>query len=181
MSGRPALAATIVGLVLTLASGARGDGHEMKPAAKPDPDAAPCSAEGYRQFDFWIGDWIVETPEGEPAGANRIEAVLGGCALVEHWRGTTGSIGTSLNQYDARDGRWHQVWVDGRGGRLELTGRRSGDSMVLSGRTTSETGRVHHEISWTPLEDGRVRQHWRASKDGGASWEDVFVGIYRPR
>jgi hypothetical protein len=28
------------------------------------------------------------------------------------------------------------------------------------------------------LDDGRVRQHWRASKDGGETWVTVFDGYY---
>lgn len=35
-------------------------------------------------------------------------------------------------------------------------------------------------ITWTSNEDGTVRQHWRASKDG-KTWQDVFDGIYSRR
>ena len=40
-------------------------------------------------------------------------------------------------------------------------------------------GMVFHEISFTPLADGSVTQHWRASRDGQKTWADVFVGSYR--
>ncbi len=51
--------------------------------------------------------------------------------------------------------------------------------MVLSGeRPGSEGATVTHEIRWTPQEDGTVKQHWRASKDDGNTWGDLFVGIY---
>ena len=44
----------------------------------------------YRQFDFWIGDWEVFNPQDQRVGSNRIDKVLGGCALHESWRGGTG-------------------------------------------------------------------------------------------
>lgn len=143
---------------------------------------APCTAAEHRQFDFWAGDWEVFTPAGEQAGTNSIRSVLNGCALEESWRGASGSTGKSLNMYYARDGKWHQSWVDGNGGRLDLAGGLDeGGRMVLSGRMPGPRGgEVLHEISWEKLADASVKQHWRVSKDGGEAWRDVFVGIYRP-
>ena len=40
-----------------------------------------------RQFDFWAGDWDVTSPDGQPAGTNRIEAIAGGAGLLENWTG----------------------------------------------------------------------------------------------
>ena len=34
------------------------------------PRPAPCTAPEHRQFDFWIGEWPVKTPDGKVAGAN---------------------------------------------------------------------------------------------------------------
>ncbi len=148
-------------------------------AAQPP---APCTTAEHRQFDFWLGAWQVETPDGELAGHNTISSVLNGCALEESWRGAKGSTGKSLNMYYARDGRWHQSWVDGNGGRLDLAGGLDqAGRMVLTGTMPGpEGGEVRHEISWQDLGDGTVRQHWRISKDAGKQWQDVFVGIYRP-
>ena len=150
------------------------------PAAAQQPPT--CDSAEHRQFDFWLGSWQVTTPDGKTAGANTIQSVLNGCALEESWRGAGGSIGKSLNMYYQRDGRWHQSWVDGAGGRLDLTGGLDeAGRMVLSGTMPGpEGGEVLHEISWEDLEDGNVRQHWRVSKDGGQSWQDAFVGVYSP-
>ena len=83
--------------------------------------------------------------------------------------------------YYARDSQWHQSWVDGAGGRLDLAGGLDKNGrMVLSGRMPGPEGtEVLHEISWEALGDGTVKQHWRTSKDGGEAWQDAFVGIYR--
>ena len=141
-------------------------------------DDSPCSGEEYRQFDFWIGDWEVLDEAGTPQGTNRIEQILGGCALQENWVGAEGSTGHSFNTFDKNSGRWHQTWVDGNGLLLLLDGGLEEGSMVLSGPGVSRDGDpITHRISWTPLEDGRVRQHWQACKDGG-DWNEVFDGYY---
>ncbi len=71
----------------------------------------PCSAEEYRQFDFWIGNWRVETPSGQVAGYNTIGRT-NDCFLHESYATPTGYTGESLNIYDAARGLWHQSWVD---------------------------------------------------------------------
>ena len=146
--------------------------------------ATPCTAPEYRQFDFWAGSWDVRNAEGKVAGTNRIEPILGGCALQENWTGRGGMVGTSLNAYDPLDGRWHQTWVDSEGLRLELAGEYALGKMTLSGEGPEPDkpgGRVRHRITWSRLpEGGRVRQLWEVSKDAGASWKAVFDGTYLP-
>jgi len=148
-------------------------------ATQSEAPAAPCSSDAYRQFDFWIGEWAVSQPNGTVAGENSIQPILNGCVLMEQWQGAGGSTGKSFNMYDAPNDKWRQTWVDGNGGRLDLAGRLDGEAMVLSGERPGRDGAmVSHEIRWTPQDDGTVRQHWRASRDGGETWNDLFVGIY---
>ena len=47
--------------------------------------------------------------------------------------------------------------------------------MVLG--TTADPKQIDR-TTWTPLEDGRVRQHWESTTDGGKSWSTVFDGYY---
>ncbi len=142
------------------------------------PASKPCETEQHRQFDFWVGDWQVTQADGTVAGTNRIEKILDGCVLKESWVGAGGGVrGESFNVYAG--GRWHQTWVDTAGRLLVLDGGLHDGKMVLAGTTPGKDGgAVQHEIAWTPLEDGRVKQHWRVSRDGGESWNDVFVGFY---
>jgi hypothetical protein len=154
------------------------------PAATEEPaKAAPprCASPDHRAFDFWLGAWAVATPAGKPAGSNTITAILGGCALLEQWEGAGGSRGTSLNAWDEAAGRWRQTWVDSAGGVLLLEGGIEGGAMVLSGVTPDGDQAVHERITWSRLADGAVKQHWQQSRDGGATWTDAFVGIYRRR
>lgn len=150
-------------------------------ADPPQSSAPPCSAPEHRQFDFWLGTWRVVDAGGTFQGTNRIEAVLDGCALEESWTGASGTRGHSFNIYSAGRGGWHQTWVDDRGLLLLLDGGLEDGSMVLEGTTPlAGGGTLHHRITWTPLPDGRVRQHWQTSRDGGATWGDAFDGYYSP-
>jgi hypothetical protein len=140
---------------------------------------APCRSPAYAQFDFWVGTWSVSN-QGKPAGTNRIEKVLDGCALLETWRSTGNHRGHSLTFYDAARDRWHQTWIDVAGEPLYLEGTFSDGVMRLEGTRPAEAGGkpLLHRIEWTPLPDGRVRQHWRSSPDEGRSWNEVFDGYY---
>lgn len=170
--------------VALLASSSDGswlqEANQELPASEPQ-ERAPCGAHEYRQFDFWLGTWRVEKPDGSLAGTNEIRKILNGCALRERWEGAQGMRGTSLNTY--AEGRWHQTWVDDNGGLLRLDGGLEGESMVLTGSSVSRRDgatTVRHEITWTPVEGNRVRQVWRTSSDGGDTWAIVFDGLYIP-
>jgi hypothetical protein len=148
-------------------------------AADQPPD---CTGAEYRQFDFWIGEFDVRSPDGQLAGHNVIEPTLNGCVLTEHWTGTDGSEGRSVNFYDRREQRWNQVWIDNRGGVLRLAGGIVDGSMLLEGTTSGKDGAIRrHRIRWTPNPDASVRQHWEFSTDDGTTWATVFDGIYQPR
>ncbi len=143
--------------------------------------AAPCQAVPFREFDFWLGPWRVLDSTGTEVGRNHIERVLGGCVLAESWRGGDGSLGRSFNVYDQWARRWHQTWVDDKGLVLQLDGGLVEGRMVLEGTRTSPAGTpMRHRITWTPLPDRRVRQHWQRSADGGSTWVTVFDGMYEP-
>jgi hypothetical protein len=170
---RLALGGLVASVALALAAG---------PAAAASATEPLCPGPEYRQFDFWIGDWDV-TADGKPAGRNRVERILDGCAIQESWVGVEGMRGTSLNQYFERDHQWHQTWIDTNGMRLDLAGGLRDGMMVLEGRSPGrEPGvTVRHRISWKLRPDGTVRQHWQASRDDGKTWKDIFDGIYRRR
>jgi hypothetical protein len=157
--------------------------------ARPDSTAASaapalkqaCDAPEAHQFDFWIGDWEVKTPDGKPAGTNRVEQVLGGCALQEHWVGARGMTGTSLNMYISSSKQWHQTWIDDRGNLLLLDGTYRDGAMVLTGEGKPQAGSStppRQRITWSRLDGGDVRQLWEQSLDGGATWKVVFDGRY---
>jgi hypothetical protein len=143
--------------------------------------AAVCNTDKYHQFDFWIGDWDVSS-NGQVAGTNSIHPIHKGCALQENWQGSGegGISGSSFNIYDRANDKWHQTWVDARGTLLELDGAFVDGKMVLSGERPSRdgSGTSLHRITWTPGDDGAVRQLWEVSKDDGGNWSVLFDGLY---
>lgn len=161
---------------------AQGPAPSAPPKAPPAPGAA-CTPAAFRQFDFWIGEWDVvnqRPPAGRtpPTSRSRISRILDGCAVLEEYETPNGYAGKSLNFHDAKAGRWNQVWIDNGGTPLFLAGGLQGASMVLRDKPAS--GPINR-ITWTPMEGGKVRQHWEISKDGGRTWETSFDGLYTPR
>ena len=139
---------------------------------------SPCSSPESRQFDFWIGEWVV-TARGNPAGESRITRILDGCVILEEWTGRRGLIGKSFDFFDASLGKWRQVWVDNKGNSLFLTGGIQGGSMVLEGSSVNQGQQVLNRITWTPNDSTHtVLQTWETSKDEGSTWTTLFSGLY---
>jgi hypothetical protein len=93
------------------------------PCAFAAPSAA-CSAPEYHRLNFWLGDWDSYGGNGQgPSEArNRVTSILGGCVILENYRGTDGLHGESFTIYDASRHVWHQTWVTNRGRWLVLEG-----------------------------------------------------------
>ena len=147
----------------------------------PVPKQPPgCTAPEHRQFDFWLGDWVVRGPAGKVVGENHLTSLHKGCVVQENWTGTGGFTGSSLNAYDATRKKWHQTWMDVSGGILLLEGEFAEGRMQLSGKSPPDAqGMIAlQRITWTPLPDGRVRQHWETSSDVGRTWTTAFDGYY---
>ena len=145
------------------------------------PPKSGCKDGASRQFDFWLGHWRV-TEHGKPAGDNRIELLLEGCALLENWTGAEGGAGKSLNFFDRDDGLWHQTWIDRSGGALFLAGKFENGAMRMEGErpATGKQPATRHRITWTPLPGGKVRQLWESTPAGEEQWSTQFDGLYEP-
>lgn len=138
-----------------------------------------CVGAPYQQFDFWLGNWEVHTPDGKKAGTNQIKKGYDGCVLSEHYSNGSGPYGSSITMYDASTGKWYQTWGDKTGLRLQLEGQMNDGRMLLSGSTLDNDGQsILHQIAWTPNEDGTVTQHWQAKSPGKPGWQTLFKGTY---
>ena len=162
-------------IILAIAFGSAVQAVSPTPAASPPP---ACTAQEFRQFDFWLGKWKVTNPEGKQVGTSEISRASEGCAIREQWKSASGVNGMSINYCDAVDHQWHQDWVGGDGMILHLHGGVKDGAMVLSGNSASAKGTVMNRITWTPLPGGKVKQQWSTSSDHGGSWQTAFVGIY---
>lgn len=160
----------LLGTLLGLTSGL--------PAQPSSPPPLPAES---RQFDFWLGEWDVSTPDGKPAGTSRIELIANGAGLLENWTGAKGVVGKSLNAFNAAKKQWQQFWVGAGGGVLELSGALVDGQMTLQGEHVVGGTPTVEKITWTPNADGSVRQHWEQSTDGGKTWTTAFDGLYRKK
>lgn len=135
----------------------------------------------HRQFDFWLGKWEVRDAEGTLQGNNLIESVQMGCVLREQWRSVSGGTGESLNYYSASSGHWRQLWVDAGSSIIDISGGIREGSMVLEGTIEYlQSGKVFpFRGTWTPLDDGRVRQFFQ-QQDPQGQWKTWFEGFYSP-
>ena len=138
---------------------------------------SPCAAAQHRQFDFWIGRWLVEVGD-ELAGRNQIVSLHGGCLLMENWTSVNGATGSSMNFYDPNLQQWRQIWVSG-GTVIDIAGGLEDTSMRLTGTITylAEGTSLPFRGIWTPLVDGRVRQFFEEQREG--RWQVWFEGFYR--
>ncbi|HIG23318.1 MAG TPA: hypothetical protein EYG02_03910 [Henriciella marina] len=170
-----AVAALVAGLGIQPIAGAQEAGEAA-------PQAAPPSCEGdvYDDFDFWLGEWDVTTPDGRVAGTNSITKAEDGCLLIERWTGARGSTGQSYNFYDTGLQKWRQVWV-ARGATIDYAGKLTEDGeMRLEGKIAYRNGTTApFRGSWTPEADGSVTQYFQQYNSETESWDDWFTGIYR--
>ena len=152
----------------------------------PATAQAPCDEEpGFQTMDFWVGTWTVVTAQGQQAGTNRIEKILSGCAILEHWTGSGGSQGKSLFYYNPVTDAWKQVWITqnatAQGGLKEknLIEKRDDGGLRFQGEIPLAGGGSYLDrTTLTPLPDGRVRQVIEWSTDDGATWNTAFDAFY---
>jgi len=137
----------------------------------------------YQALNFWLGNWAAYQ-EGEQVGENRIEKILGGCAILEHWEDVEGGQGKSLFYVDDR-GRWQQVWVTpyaaATGGVKEKSWQetRPANSVRFQGSINRGDSYYLDRTTLSVQEDGSVRQHIEVSDDDGNSWRTTFDAVYR--
>jgi hypothetical protein len=166
-------------VALVLGTALAASAQQRKRVIAPVPKGPPCSSTAYHQFDFWVGDWDVMTAKGTPAGENKVEKILDGCALRESWKSADGSHATSLTTYDAPASRWTQTFVDDLGMVLVLEGDFKDGRMVLSGQRSGPRGTsILNRVVWQKLEGDRIRQRWEQSPDEGRQWTVLFEGVY---
>jgi hypothetical protein len=142
---------------------------------------APCSADEYRQLDFWVGEWnVFDTAKGGQVGTSRIEPVMSGCSIRESYEAPEAPggaySGTSYSSFDRNDGKWHQFYVDVNGNATWFTGGLAGRDMVLF---ANGKGGALQRMSYRPHDDGSVQQIGVTSSDSGKTWQPGYDYTYR--
>lgn len=169
-----------------------GDALVPSPApAQNGPDW--CPEPEARQFDFWIGEWDVENQNSAPGSAgwsttgsatNRVYAVVGGCAIVEHWRGyafpAAGHIvGFSVRAWDPGARQWEIVllWPMGSPPRFGTSAGRFEDGRgVFRNRFATPAGdAVVSRLDFYDITDTAFVWSNGVSRDEGETWTSSWI------
>lgn len=150
---------------------------------------SPCGGPQFKEFDFWLGNWEVRSAAGQLLGHNTISKRHGGCIVVEEWEGAAGGSGSSFNMYDTQTKQWHQFWVDAsgtnwlssdkQGNPVTMRGGLRDGAMVFMSNPDTLPSIGLTRLTFRSLPDGRVRQTFESSTDGGKTWAVSFDGFYK--
>ena len=148
----------------------------------------PCGTNPvYRQFDFWIGEWIVYGNNGSKAGDSKISLILDSCIVLEEWTSASAMqglvySGKSFNTYNRASGQWQQTWVDNTGGSNEyLKGKYAENRMqfLTDPFYFKKDSLAIRKLTFYNLGNDKVRQHGEISKDNGVTWSTEYDLEYR--
>lgn len=159
------------------------------PGATAQDTNPNCATPLHYQLDFWLGEWDVynahnapldTSAQQEPVAQSRIESILGGCVIQEHYRADTGYAGTSLNRFDAAMGHWVQHWMDNVANGIDFIGHLNGNTIVFEAIGLKDAnGSFNRRMQLTSVSADEVQQHSDRSYDQGQTWFPEYRLIYR--
>ncbi len=137
----------------------------------------PCrNAPEYRQFDFWLGEWDVET-SGQKIARSSIQLILDECAIFENYE-ANGYSGKSLTSWDAGEQRWEQHYTDTAGLSRSFVGKFEDGKLVMLTEFERQGAKVTTRMTYSKEGPDRVRQYLETSLDGGKTWAAGYDGMY---
>ncbi len=146
----------------------------------------PCSKPEFRQFDFWVGEWEAFSPNGNKSGDSKISIIIDSCVILEEWTGTINQgityKGKSFNSYNVATKQWQQTWTDNTGNTTEFLRGEGSDGKIVyyADRVTDAKGNIFkRRLTFTKLDNDKVRQFGEMSTDGGTTWKVEYDLEYR--
>lgn len=138
----------------------------------------PCGRPEFRQFDFWIGEWEAFGIKGKKAGDSKISVILDSCVILEEWTSASQQqgltyTGKSFNSYNAATKQWQQTWTDNTGNTTEFLRGEGGNGKIVyyADKVTGPDGKSFmRRLTFTKIDNDKVRQFGEMSNDGGATW-----------
>lgn len=157
--------------------------------------SGPCDGPRHRQFDFWIGSWVIEQTIFDGGGTDEtfaaeteVRRALDGCAIVEEWRGRVrfpwegmaapdSLYGLSVRSFDETVGRWSIHWMDSR--RPQFSGPfigefREGTGIFTRRRDLPDGSHLLTRIVFDEIEQNSVRWRLSVSNDDGRNWRVLW-------
>ena len=151
----------------------RADDRWPKIVEKVRANAHPCrNGAEYRQFDFWLGEWDVQTAAGGPAATSSIQLILDQCVIFENFTASNYTC-KSFSSWVAPAKEWKQHYVDSSGNNSEWSGKLEDGKMVF----ITHSGGLQR-MTYSKEGPDRVRQLIESSTDDGKTWSVGFDGMY---
>ena len=148
-------------------------------AAAARKNQHPCTASPeFRQFDYWLGEWDVESG-GQKIARSSIQLILEDCVVFENYQ-TIGRLyaGKSFSLWDSAHRRWEQRYVDTTGAFHEWVGGMEGDRMVFNWNYERNGVKTMNRMSYLKEGPDKVRQRIDVSTDDGKTWSVSYDGLY---
>lgn len=137
----------------------------------------PCrNAPESRQFDFWLGEWDVET-NGQKIARSSIQLILDECVIFENYE-APGYSGKSLSTWNSGPRRWEQYYTDTAGGARFWSGALQDGKLVMTTEFDRSGTKVTNRMTYSKEGPDRVRQFIETSTDGGKTWAAGYDGMY---
>lgn len=134
---------------------------------------------GYRQFDFWVGEWDVFNKNNRQVGTNSVKMLEDGCIIAENWTSAQpGMTGKSFNFYNPTTGKWHQSYMDNAGSNWMMDGAYKDGELRFEGTIFSPTGNVLVHMTFFNMGADKVRQWAETSSDEGKTWSVIWDATY---
>jgi hypothetical protein len=141
--------------------------------------AEGCDSARHREFDFWLGEWLVEASSA--GDFYRVRKSLGGCgieeALIDGRDGRT-VLGFGLSGFDTIGRIWVSLWVDREGQVFKYSGGPLADGSFMLTTEFNANGETRR-FRYVDVTPATVGAEYHASPDGGASWNLIWSGRYR--
>lgn len=170
------------GLLLMVAVSAAPAQELRGSASERDP---ACDSQAAHQFDFWIGDWQVQSRQIQADGSwHEVQEqwtarpIIGGCAIEDFAEGDFGGgmmRGFGLRYYNPTTDEWSITWMStGAPGQLGVwTGKMSGTGGDFL--SAAPDGGVVTRIRWEDVSADGAHWEYAVSQDEGVNWRTVWI------
>lgn len=148
-----------------------------------------------REFDFWLGDWVIEqqilnrdgTWLSLPAHSS-VSLSPDGCVYTEHWRGEVQFFwetmeapetvwGYSVRAFDEDAGVWRIYWMDGANPRFDtpyVGGFEEGGRGVFLRAMETDAGARTGRIIFERVGDDIVDWELAVSSEANPAWRTLW-------
>jgi hypothetical protein len=159
-------------------------------AASNLQNVSPCFHKELKNFDFLVGDWVVESDMRSGDGSwekssatSQIKRDLSGCWLSERFSGSRGGHAFSalgIMGFNSVSGKLQRVWSDSEHGILILyEGNRSANDLILETEILLNGKRVKLRNVYLEITRDSFRLESGRSHDDGKSWITVSKLQYK--